>query len=143
MTAEFIVATHALVFLNHKRCSLSSEAIANNVCTNPARVRKVLAKLKKAGLIQAKAGVDGGYSFEADPAAVTLEDVFAAVGVSFVKIHWRSGDPDMECQVASGMAGVMDGVFAQVDACCKATLRKTTIADIDGQLFEKQEKEHK
>ena len=63
MTGEFGVAIHALVFLNHRAQNLSSEEISSNICTNPARVRKVLSKLKKAGLVETKEGIDGGYSF--------------------------------------------------------------------------------
>ena len=46
MTSEFAIAVHALVYLNHKGETVSSEALAENICTNPARVRKVMAKLK-------------------------------------------------------------------------------------------------
>ena len=61
MTAEFTVAVHALVYLHHKNTVLSSEELAQNVCTNPARIRKVMAKLKKAGLVLAREGrVQGG-----------------------------------------------------------------------------------
>ncbi|NCC07499.1 MAG: Rrf2 family transcriptional regulator [Clostridia bacterium] len=141
MTAEFIVAVHSLVFLNHKKCSLSSEMIAENVCTNPARVRKILLKLKKADLISSKGGTDGGYFFEKDPKAVTLRDVLAAVELDVVKIKWRSGDTDMDCEVASGMAGVMDGIFNTLDASCKAQLASITIDDIDKQLFKENKNE--
>ena len=72
MTSEFAVAVHALVFLNHKGDTQSSEAVAENVCTNPARVRKVMARLKRAGLVQTKEGLDGGYHFIKDPARVDL-----------------------------------------------------------------------
>ena len=54
MTSEFGMAVHALTFLNHKGEIVSSEALAKNICTNPARVRKVMAKLKKAGLVDTK-----------------------------------------------------------------------------------------
>ena len=47
MTSDYCVAVHALVYLNHKAKVLSSEELAENICTNPARVRKVMAKLKK------------------------------------------------------------------------------------------------
>lgn len=47
MNSEFIVAVHAMVFLHHKADTLSSETLAENVCTNPVRIRRVLAKLKR------------------------------------------------------------------------------------------------
>ena len=56
MTSEFSVAVHALVFLNHKGGYLPSELLADNICTNPARVRKIMAQLKKAGLPETRHG---------------------------------------------------------------------------------------
>ena len=61
MTSEFSIAAHALVYLYHKDTTLSSEQLAENICTNPARVRKVMAQLKRAGLVATKEGIDGGY----------------------------------------------------------------------------------
>ena len=58
MTSEFTIAVHALVFLSHKGTYYSSEGLADNVCTNAARIRKVMAKLKKADLIKTKEGAD-------------------------------------------------------------------------------------
>ena len=63
MTSEFAIAVHALVFLEHKGIVISSEELAKNVCTNPARIRKVMAKLKRADLIRTKEGTEGGYLF--------------------------------------------------------------------------------
>lgn len=58
MTGEFSIAVHALVFLNHHQGEiLSSEALAENVCTNPARIRKVMAKLKKQDWLKQRAAV--------------------------------------------------------------------------------------
>lgn len=135
MTAEFIVATHALVFLNHRKENVSSEEIAKNVCTNPARVRKVLAKLKKAGLIVTKGGMEGGYGFWGTPEKVTLQQVYEALETSMINIKWRSGGIDKDCVIASGMGEVMDDVFASVEKSCRQTLATITIADIDRRLF--------
>ena len=135
MTAEFIVAVHAIEFLNHKKTYLSSEEIAENVCTNPARVRKILTKLEKAGLVEAKSGHTGGYAFTGDPDKTNLLDIFNAVGKTLVKIKWRSGDVDKECQIASGMSQVMDEVFETIDSSGREVLRKITVRDIDKKLF--------
>lgn len=63
MTSEFAIAVHALVYLNHKGETVSSEALAENICTNPARVRKVMAKLKKAGPRRHQGGGRRGIPF--------------------------------------------------------------------------------
>ena len=41
MDSSFNLAVHALVCLSHSGRSLSSEVLAENICTNPARVRRV------------------------------------------------------------------------------------------------------
>ena len=61
MDSSFNLAVHALVCLSHSGRSLSSEALAENICTNPTRVRRVQAVLKKAGIVEAREGLDGGY----------------------------------------------------------------------------------
>lgn len=141
MTGEFAIAVHALVYLNHKAKTLSSEELAENICTHPVRVRKVMAKLKKARLIETKEGADGGYLFPGDPARVSLRTVSEAVGARFVSAVWRSGDADMECLVASGIADIMDNIYLKLDQLCKNRLEEMTIKDIDSQIFHGNRKE--
>lgn len=47
MPSEFIIAIHVLVYLRKENKQLSSEELADNVCVNPVRIRKVLSWLKK------------------------------------------------------------------------------------------------
>ena len=75
MDSSFNLAIHALVCLSHSGRSLSSEALAENICTNPTRVRRVLAGLKKAGMVETREGLDGGYRLTADPASLSLRQV--------------------------------------------------------------------
>ena len=56
MDGSFNLAVHALVCLSHSGRSLSSEALAENICTNPARVRRVMAGLKRAGMVETREG---------------------------------------------------------------------------------------
>ena len=131
MTSEFAIAVHALVYLHHKNAVLSSEELAENICTNSARVRKVMAKLKKKDLIGTKEGIKGGYHMSLDASEITLGDICEALQVDIVKAAWRSGSMDMECMIASGMAGVMDGIYAELDEICKKRLKGITIQDVE------------
>ena len=126
MTGEFAVGVHALVFLNHKKTVVSSEMVAENVCTNPARVRKILASLKKAGLVSTKEGLDGGYQFSADASKVNLCMIADAL--------------EKNCLIASGMAGLLDGLYQQLDQKCREELKHITIADLEGQIFNNRKK---
>lgn len=135
MNSEFIVAVHAMVFLHHKAQTLSSEVLAENICTHPARVRQVMAKLKKAGLVETCEGrARGGYTYTKTK-QVTLGQISEALGVQFADAAWRSGNLEMECRVASGMAGYMDGLYGELNRRCRDYLDKITVADVEKTLF--------
>lgn len=136
MNSDFMVAVHALVYLNHKADIVSSEALAENICTNAARVRKVMVPLKRAGLVSTREGSVGGYRFAADATEVSLRTVADALGVHFVESTWHSGSHDMDCLIACGMADIMDGIFADLNKRCLEELARTTVADIDASIFE-------
>lgn len=136
MNSDFIVAVHALVYLGHRKGVLSSEELAGNICTNPARVRKVMAKLKKAELVETKEGSEGGCRFSGDPERVDLARVARALDVTFVEAAWHSGNQaDRECLICSGMGELMDELFADLDRRCKERLGQLTIADLERRLF--------
>lgn len=135
MTSEFTIAVHSMVYLyHHKGMVYSSETLAENICTNAARIRKVMSKLKKAGYVETKEGIIGGYQILENDVSITLYDIAKALDVVFVSNSWKSGNPDMECLIASGMANVLSGVFQELDMICYEQLKKITIEDIDKKL---------
>ena len=135
MTSEFGIAVHAMVFLHHKGDMVSSEVLAENICTNPARVRKVMAQLKRAGLVETHEGAVGGYRFAGSADTVTLCDIAQAVGAAFVSASWRSGDVDKACLVSSGMGALMDHILEELDENCYRELAKQTLADVSHTIF--------
>ena len=135
MDSSFNVAVHALVYLHHKDGLVSSEALAENNCTNPAWGRKVMAALRRAGLVDSREGNVGGYRFSGNPDRITLGQVAKALDIRFVDAAWRSGDSDMECLVASGMADVMDGLYAELDELCRERLQNVTVGDVERKIF--------
>lgn len=135
MTSEFNVAVHALTCLNHKNRTMSSEELAENICTNAARVRKVMAMLKKGGLVATKEGIDGGYSIAAPADQITLGQISDATNACFVSASWRSGDIKKECLIASGMGKIMEDIYGDLNQLCKERLCHITVADIDKKIF--------
>ena len=95
-----------------------------------------MAGLKKAGMVETREGLDGGYRLTADPATLSLRQVAEAVNARFVDCAWRSGDIDRDCAICSGMAGVMDALYRQLNEQCAAYLSRLTVADIEKELFE-------
>jgi len=64
-----------------------------------------------------------------------LRDVRDAVGIRLIEPAWRSGDADMKCLIASGMAAAMDEVYGRLNRVCGETLAQLTIADMDKKIF--------
>ena len=126
MNSAFCLAVHALVYLHHRGELVSCEGLARNICTNPARVRKVMAGLKKAGLVETREGSEGGYRFAGEPESLTLDRVAAAVDARFVAARWRSGRLGQPC--------LMDGLLGEMDDRCRAYLSTVTLAELDRRL---------
>ena len=135
MTAEFPLAVHALVLLLHKGTVTSSQTLAENICTNPARVRKVMAKLCRRALVESERGQSSGYLTRSDADRISLAEVLSALGEEPVAIGWRSGDMDRECMISSGMGAIMDGIYGKMNEKCEEYLKTVTIGSINETIF--------
>ena len=140
MTSEFAIAVHALVYLNHRDEILSSETLAENICTNPARVRKIMAKLKKSGLVGTKEGLNGGYSMTKKADEINLKQICDALQTELVKAGWKSGNKDLPCMIACGMSAVMDELYLDLDEKCKNYLESITVLGIEKRIFGQDQK---
>ena len=130
MTGEFSVAAHALVYLYHKGGTIPSAELADNICANPARVRKVMSRLVRAGLAVSSEGRGSGYAAVSAGGEITLLQVMDALGCRAVDTAWRTGDMDRECLVSSGMGDYMDGLCEELNGLCRERLGKVTVGMI-------------
>ncbi|MBB3110616.1 Rrf2 family protein [Paenibacillus phyllosphaerae] len=135
MNSEFTIAVHSLVYLAYLPERMApSEQIAENVATNPARIRKVMSCLRKGGYVDTREGAGGGYRLTLDPAVVTLADVYRLMAQGSVIPSWCSGDPDMDCVVGSNMTSVMNGIFCRAEKQLEDYFAGITIADVLRQI---------
>lgn len=81
MRADFRLARmlHVLVHLHGRDSPASSEELALMLDTNPVLVRRMMAGLRTAGHVSSTAGRSGGWTLVADPAQVTVLDVYQAL----------------------------------------------------------------
>ena len=135
MSSEFTIAVHAMIWLNRQGGTLDSETLAEKVGTNPVRIRKVMAKLKKAGLLETREGNSGGYELSAPASAIRLSDLAQALQQPFLKSGWRSGTLNTYCMIATGMGSVVDTLEASLNEECLRHLSHITIEDISRQLL--------
>lgn len=130
---RFSVALHVLVHLAERREPSTSEHLAACVRTNPVVVRRTLAGLRQAGLVASAKGHGGGWTLGREPAAITLRDVYAALGERMLfAIDLSGGNP--ECRVQRAVAGTLDDFLHDAEALLAARLSRITIADVAAQV---------
>lgn len=79
-STKFVTACYILSFVAyHGPDMISTHTIARWVNVNASRVRQIVARLVRAGLLASTRGGDGGVVIGRDPAVITLLDVFDAV----------------------------------------------------------------
>lgn len=128
---RFPVAIHILVFVAMKGAGITSDAIAESVNTNPVVVRKLNARLKKAGLLTICNGPTGGAELSRPPDQITLLDVFQAVrSDEDVLIFETPQHPNPECPIGGHILEAIDGPFREAQQAMKDVLAQYTILDI-------------
>ena len=122
---------------------LSSEELAENICTNPARVRKIMGKLKKMGIITTREGHVGGYCPCEGLEKVSLYEIAQGMDTVFVDTKWRSGNEENNCFISSGMSSVFDSLYRELDRLCMDHLKGITLGDVTAQIVETQRSSRK
>jgi Rrf2 family protein len=131
VNSEFTIAVHSLVFLAYLPDRMaSSDLIAKNVCTHPARIRKIMSCLRKSGFVKTKEGIGGGYMLNGDPQEITLAQIYQAVSSGTLKPNWCTGDPEQPCLISSSIQLVMDQVFNEAEVYYSNYLGQMTVSSV-------------
>ena len=135
ITSRFTVAVHTLLVINtfQDKVKTTSEFIAGSVNVNPVVIRRTMQSLKAAGMIDVKAG-SGGARLARRPEDITLFDVYSAVdSVEGDLFHFHE-NPNPACPVGRNIHAVLDGKLQEAQAALENRLKKTTLADLAGQI---------
>ncbi len=135
ITSRFTVAVHTLLVINtfQDKVKTTSEFIAGSVNVNPVVIRRTMQSLKAAGMIDVKAG-SGGARLARRPEDITLFDVYSAVdSVEGDLFHFHE-NPNPACPVGRNIHAVLDVKLQEAQAALENQLKKTTLADLAGQI---------
>lgn len=107
----------------------TSADIADHAGTNPVVVRRVLGKLREAGLLSSEKGHAGGWRLAKTAESITLADVYVALDEKLVS--GTSSDTKISaCSVETGLQERVADVLDDIEASLVERLRETTIADV-------------
>ncbi|MDR1046122.1 MAG: Rrf2 family transcriptional regulator [Candidatus Adiutrix sp.] len=125
------VAAHILALLSLAgEGYIKSELLARSVNTNAVVIRRLMSRLKKAGLVEVRSGV-GGTTLLVPPGKITLLTVYqAVVPKPSACPFYLHQNPNSKCFVGRNIHGALEMPFAKVNQAMRDSLASTTIADI-------------
>ena len=129
MDTKFSVAIHVLILISESATPVNSDQIAGSVGTNASYIRKILALLKKAKIVDGHRGISG-YSLTIAPEQLTLLQIYQAV-TEEPKLHLLDihQNPNDRCIVGRHIKPVLTGIFANIEEGFARLLSGRTLAD--------------
>ncbi|WP_343650131.1 Rrf2 family transcriptional regulator [Stenotrophomonas sp.] len=119
-------ALHVMAHLVGQPGPRTSEQLAACLPTHPVVIRRLLAQLHKAGLVHSSRGHGGGSQLARDAAAITLHDVYVAVGSPpLVQVGTRDGGGGCPIQQLVNQA-LLDGA-REAQRLLEARLQASTL----------------
>ena len=129
---NFSIAIQLCVFMDYKgQERYSSQELSESVKTNPVVIRRQLAKLKAANIVESQNGPNGGYYLAKDTAYINLWDLYLAT---------REGDffnrpkPNPDCVVGANLKYLVDDVFHDAELGMKPELSAVSVKDLSVKL---------
>lgn len=129
MDTKFSVAVHVMILISESPTPINSDQMAESVGTNASYIRKILALLKKATIVDGHRGVSG-YTMTAAPEQLTLLQIYQAV-MEEPKIHLLDihQNPNDQCVVGRHIRPVLTDMFADIEQAFARSLADKTLAD--------------
>nr|WP_283938947.1 Rrf2 family transcriptional regulator [Bacillus altitudinis] len=110
-----------------KECT--GDFIAESVNSNPVIIRKMMAMLKKADLIEIRRGV-GGASLKRPAEDITLLDVYRAVDVSEDEELFNFHQPVIACRIGQAMDTRLRKELKEAQSALEYRLKQVTIKQL-------------
>ncbi len=128
MNSRFSLAVHILCLLAAEPGQrLTSMFIASSIGTNAVVIRRLLARLRRHGLVTSKSAGGGGWMLAQSADQITLDRVRqAATEGETAKIHRNAPAPG--CPVGKGVRSALIGLYHHAEIALDQHLAQTTIA---------------
>ena len=125
---QFALAVHALTLLATREAPQTSEQLARSAASNPVHMRRVLGRLRTAGLVSSRPGAGGGWQLAADPVRTTLAEVWRATHGDGAVIGLHEAAPN--CTQGQQIQRSLAAVDRRAARAIEAELAATTLADL-------------
>ena len=130
INTQFPIAVHIMAALGYRRGhDTTSATLATSVNTSPSFVRRVLAKLSKAGLVETATGKAGACWLAKEAKDISLLDIYEAVDApKAFSIHHYS--EQKACTVSCNIKAALDKALSKTQKAMEATLKEISLEKI-------------
>jgi Rrf2 family protein len=108
---------------------VSSEQLAKSIKTNPSFIRKLVAQLSSAGLVESVRGKAGGARLAKNPKDITLDQIYKAVSDT-CSMAVPDKSPQKTCTISCSMGEIMSKISDEIEENTIAHLKKRNLKDM-------------
>lgn len=136
ISSQFTIAIHMLSYIalyQHKE-KVTSDVLAASIEVNPVIIRRLLSRLKGAGMITVYRGT-GGTFLAKEPKVITLFDVYeTAENLKEEGLFHFHEHPNPKCPVGRDIHHALDGRLHEAQKAMEEKLASFTLADVIGDI---------
>ncbi len=132
ISSRFTIALHIFACVDTFKddYKVTSDFLATSINTNPVIIRKILTRLKNAGLINVARGT-GGIELTRALAEITFFDVYEAIdpveGGELFRFHEA---PNPDCPVGRNIHALLDEKLKNIQNAMETERKKYTLLDL-------------
>lgn len=131
-------ATHIMAYIAlHPAENLKSDRIASSLKTDPTTVRRLMGKLRQAGLLQSTRGI-ARPQLACKPMDISLRDIFLAVSTRRALLT-VDRDTSTACPVGSVMPKVMANYYREIQSSAEGRMARITLQDVMNDVITEQQ----
>lgn len=129
MNQDFAIGLHVMGFLASRDGELvSSNIMAESFGTSAVVLRRVLARLNHANLVETKRGANGGSKLARDAKTINLKEVYESVCQN-PELFTRH--PEGTKAISSILGGYINTLYKEAEKSMLSQLESTSISDMD------------
>jgi Rrf2 family protein len=136
ISSRFTLAVHIFTCIDtfQNEYKVTSDFIASSTNVNPVIIRKILLRLKAAGLVQVARGT-GGTTITRPLSEITFLDIYRAVEcVEDNKLFHFHENPNPQCPVGKNIHNILDDKLQRVQDAMERELQAITLEDVKEDL---------
>ncbi len=133
ISSRFTIALHILICIEKfkNEYKITSDFLASSINVNPVIIRRILQKLKSAGIITVARGNVGNIEINRDLKDITFYDVYKAVDcVDDEGLFHFHENPNPLCPVGRNIHNVLDKRLDVIQQAMENEMKKSTLADV-------------